>query len=178
MSWREDSDNIYEQHFWFCQFWDLALLSFFVLFLPFEIPFHSNLCVYLQILFTDFNLSAKVAKSEFIQDLILSASIENDQWFFHSCNDCFRRNVFLGDKDILSFLRTGFYSSFLMAIGRLILNGLEIELQPVKAYKKRSCLASLKGPANLFMLHRRVTFPTLSEVKNKIIPFLVNEKAK
>ena len=66
---------------------------------------------------------------------------------------------------ILSFLRIWFYSSFLTATGLPISNGLEVEQQPVKACKKRSCLASPKGSANLFMLHRRVTFPTLSEVK-------------
>ena len=72
---------------------------------------------------------------------------------------------------ILSFLRIWFYSSFLMTTGLPISNGLEVEQQPVKACKKRSCLASPKGSANLFMLHRRVTFPTLSEVKMRSYPF-------
>ena len=130
-----------------------------------------SVCVSTHI-FTNCNLSAKLAKSELIMGLIRSNSIEIGQWFDHTCIDCFSCNVFLEAKNLLSSFRVGFYSSFLMtAIGCLIPNGLEVESQPIKACKKRSCLAFPKSWANLFMLYRRLTFPTLSKVKIRSYPF-------
>ena len=104
--------------------------------------------------------------------LIRSNSIEIGQWFEHTCIDCFSCNVFLEANNLLSSFRVGFYSSFLViAVGSLIPNGLEVESQPIKACKKRSCLAFPKSWANLFMLYRRLTFPTLSKVKIRSYPF-------